>query len=306
MYLPIETGQMGPTKKILLIFSILTVIYFFITTVIRKNPSDINDLTSKASELSVRYHIVKQIKQSVTTTSYLAPDEIREGLSGVKHELDTYQTTQVKAGDLADYIRRYLQNQSTEVNTLKLSADQELLQLFTDLDNQRISIDYQEHTVRRRRVLILTSYHSGSTFTGGLFDAHPQVFYMYEPLKFVQSEGTWIKVRTRQNVTNYYLDLMLNCQFEKTFQTAQTLYPGGNRTGWFNKCFRDRPPNMVYSDEKSEKITRQLGRTCADNFTCTVIKAIRADTITAILPLLVSGVKVIYLVRDPRGLANSR
>lgn len=37
-----------------------------------------------------------------------------------------------------------------------------------------------------------------------------------------------------------------------------------------------------------------------------ILQTIRADSISAILPLILSGVKVLHLIRDPRGLANSR
>ena len=51
----------------------------------------------------------------------------------------------------------------------------------------------------KAKVIILTYMRSGSTFTGSLFNQHPQVFYYYEPL--------WtFDFYFKNNHTAYFLD----------------------------------------------------------------------------------------------------
>ena len=46
--------------------------------------------------------------------------------------------------------------------------------------------DWEEAPAKNQtRILIMTHHRSGSSFTGQLFNQHPDVFYMYEPLKIV-------------------------------------------------------------------------------------------------------------------------
>ena len=42
---------------------------------------------------------------------------------------------------------------------------------------------------KRQRVLILTHHRSGSSFTGEIFNLHPDAFYMYEPLRIATDHG---------------------------------------------------------------------------------------------------------------------
>jgi hypothetical protein len=178
-----------------------------------------------------------------TTTAMLQEYEYeKSNFSLIRNMPERYKITHVNAEALAKVIRNFLRNESTEYGTLKESVDLELLNLFRHLEERHIDIDENEHIDKRNRILIATAFHSGSTFTGNLFNANPDVFYMFEPLQFVQFHDTWSRPRIRQNESNYHLSNMLECEFGKSMRASKYYYPDSEsrRAGWFGKCFKGK------------------------------------------------------------------
>ena len=68
---------------------------------------------------------------------------------------------------------------------------------------------------RRKNIIIVAHGRSGSTITGDMFNHHPSVFYLYEPLQTVQ------RISRRKNLTygtlmTDVLTNILRCNFSKT------------------------------------------------------------------------------------------
>merc|ERR1719483_623006 len=61
-----------------------------------------------------------------------------------------------------------------------------------------------------RHILIATTWRSGSTFLGDLFNHYPGVFYFFEPLHYYSSIADKSKV---QNETDF-LKSLFSCQFD--------------------------------------------------------------------------------------------
>ena len=76
---------------------------------------------------------------------------------------------------------------------------------------------------KRLNVIILTHMSSGSSFTGNIFNLHPDVFYLYEPLhdlRKVEYEEDWIPLNKTMNdaykidFSNLLRDLF-TCEFKE-------------------------------------------------------------------------------------------
>ena len=169
----------------------------------------------------------------------------------------------------------------------------------------------------RLNVIILTHMSSGSTFLGNLFNLHPDVFYIYEPLHDLRivvhgdpkDLGEW-NVLNKKAEEVYWTDFfnllrnIFTCDFQED-KTIDNVFPNWlrrekNYLAWTNT---DTPftKGLVRKACKSRKITvmkimqtrlpgeigiRELQRVCSsepNNFECLII----------------------HLVRDPRAVTSS-
>lgn len=150
------------------------------------------------------------------------------------------------------------------------------------------------------KILLFTSYRSGSTFVGELFKNNPQFFYMFEPfmlLRFHQFKSSKVqRLLIGQNISNFLQDLF-HCNLTKFENTSRKYFPwsDSDRKGWLKK--------LVSPAEKSYATAE---KTCK-NYRNLAIKSIRIPHLHHIVPSLTrQGIKVINLVRDPRGTLSSR
>ena len=60
---------------------------------------------------------------------------------------------------------------------------------YSDSISDKIMQQELNKLKKRQRVLILTHHRSGSSFTGEIFNLHPDAFYMYEPLRIATDHG---------------------------------------------------------------------------------------------------------------------
>ena len=90
-------------------------------------------------------------------------------------------------------------------------------QIKLEPDNWKLNL-----ALNKTRVLIMTHHRSGSSFTGELFNQHPDVFYMYEPLKIVNGgcSGTTKDLR-RELLRNF-----MNCNFPNLRQMFPNIHKG--------------------------------------------------------------------------------
>ena len=170
----------------------------------------------------------------------------------------------------------------------------------------------------RLNVIILTHIRSGSSFTGNLFNFHPDVFFLFEPLNELRMVtygdrdlGEWPSLDEKANVA-YRLDFsnllqdIFKCDFKRN-TTLKLIFPNWLRKSVSGTTFAWKSKNTIISNEsiaevcKSRKITvikimqtrlprengmRELQRVCTTEptqFECMII----------------------HLVRDPRAVITS-
>ena len=171
----------------------------------------------------------------------------------------------------------------------------------------------------RLNVIILTHMSSGSTFLGNLFNLHPDVFYLYEPLNELRmvvygdrNVGEWSPLGNKTQRESYRNDVsnllrdFFTCSFQEN-KTVNYLFPDFLREkelegylAWSNKS-TDFTKELLREVCNSRQVTvakimqtrlpgeigiRELQRVCSsepDQFECLII----------------------HLVRDPRAVVSS-
>ncbi|XP_070178774.1 carbohydrate sulfotransferase 4-like isoform X1 [Littorina saxatilis] len=170
------------------------------------------------------------------------------------------------------------------------------------------------------KVIILTYMRSGSTFTGDLFNHHPSVFYLYEPLwmldfhfkekeplLFFNRDLVPFNASDPSQMTSVQNDVMLtslSCRFhEMPIQTLKLDWAIQKSVSCrpYNNCIRGRSGNQALIS------CRPLLQKACSTASVFVAKTVRLSMKQAATLLKVDPqVKVIHLVRDPRGQARSK
>ena len=164
---------------------------------------------------------------------------------------------------------------------------------------------HQEDPLNNKtKVLILARWRSGSTFTGNLFSKNKNCFYLFEPL-----------------YDNYNLPQRLH---HNNLTKPEQSFITSTLNNFYNHCGMPKTSidRFFARDSKSSKSKRQRGSIRAkimqeeclhdEKYGIMATKTIRLKSLSW-LPesLRLNGnenhnLKIIYLVRDPRAIANSR
>lgn len=142
------------------------------------------------------------------------------------------------------------------------------------------------------KVIIYAKYRTGSTFTSEFFFRHRDIAYMFEPLRLKDSRDI---VKDGQQI----LWDMLSCRFQ-TDEVKRVL-------GWWMDrvvfCqITDQTPGCLHGHNVA--ISRALEH--CNSVNNRVVKVIRIENIWELEEHMREGVKVVHVVRDPRGLTHSR
>ncbi|XP_062593286.1 carbohydrate sulfotransferase 4-like, partial [Saccostrea cucullata] len=182
-------------------------------------------------------------------------------------------------------------------------------------------VNSSSYPIARKRniplTLIVSMMRSGSSFTGDVFRAHPNSFYLFEPMQYLtQSVGKNEIVFVNGTVRSYnesqlhdiHAEMIVNlllCRFEdvpfQVFKTSHFLYH--NHLKHHYRCAQ-RIKDSVSALRK--QCIPNLIRTCkkANSFTMKLI-TVRMIAISRVMQLL-PEVHVIQLVRDPRAVLLSQ
>ncbi len=149
----------------------------------------------------------------------------------------------------------------------------------------------------KKRILIATTWRSGSTFLGDLIKNEPGVFYSFEPLLYLDHHpGSKIEL----------IQSIFRCKFSLDYLRSAnglTGYPNDmqrNKRIW-NECVYNQ--TLCYDPEFVAPL--------CSSFPINLIKTVRlrVKEVLALLKndsLLSKELKIIHLVRDPRGIMSSR
>ncbi|XP_056595991.1 carbohydrate sulfotransferase 1 [Triplophysa dalaica] len=191
---------------------------------------------------------------------------------------------------------------------------------------------FNYNSSRKTHILILATTRSGSSFVGQLFNQHSDVFYLFEPLFHVQStliphlspSRYAVERRVMLGASRDLLRSLYNCDlyFLESYIKPQ---PANHTT---DKIFRRGASKALCSAPVCDAFSPSEGnieegdcvRKCASlNLTLAVescrerrhvaIKTVRIPEVSDLKALIEDprlNLKVIQLVRDPRGILSSR
>ncbi|XP_078078551.1 carbohydrate sulfotransferase 7 [Mustelus asterias] len=175
----------------------------------------------------------------------------------------------------------------------------------------------------RQHIYLHATWRTGSSFAGELFNQHPGVFYLYEPMWLMWQALYPGDAAGLQGAVRDMLRSLFRCDF-----SVLRLYSAGGplttRTvfGWRNnKVICSAPLCGAYSKQRVELVDggvcekrcaprdiQELERECR-RYGVMVIKDVRVLDAAVLFPLMGDpslNLKVVQLVRDPRAVHNSR
>ncbi|CAL4137336.1 unnamed protein product, partial [Meganyctiphanes norvegica] len=186
-----------------------------------------------------------------------------------------------------------------------LPSLEEVMKSVHDAQVQRVLEMYRDQhnevpaSTPQLRVIVASTWRSGSTLLGEILEAHPGVFYHYEPLMpyGLQQLGPGM---VQDEVTEQLRDI-LHCDYSKQDDYLKFAFVNHDmfmrNTRLWSMCSA-MPRSKCYEAEN-------LGRLCS-LFPVHVMKLVRAR-LSLLTPLLTDPrVKIIWLVRDPRAIMSSR
>ncbi|XP_033625509.1 carbohydrate sulfotransferase 1-like [Asterias rubens] len=163
----------------------------------------------------------------------------------------------------------------------------------------------------RVMVLIVTNRRSGSSFLGQFFNQNPDTFFQFEPLKLTE----W-KKEVYPNMTDY-LHRLVKCEFNKTpylvdFLNMESLHRASSRImiepPLCNATFKSAILRSMVKKRCPPLQLLPLTQACRKKQYYTA-KLIRLYSISSLESLAYDpeiNLKIIHLVRDPRGTYTSR
>ena len=199
----------------------------------------------------------------------------------------------------------------------------DLANKYRDQRNKKISSQqFKIHLpsmAARRNVIIVSHGRSGSSITGDIFNHHPDVFYLYEPLQTVQRTQQKFNVGYK-GLAEIFLTKILRCSFDEPVFLEDIEW-------YYRRPVHPRisqaigsPPLCPYnlSDEKwdykkcSRMTSKSLGKACKNHYQLTVIKILLSRIPQNSLQSIISACnsedidcKIVFLVRDPRAVIPS-
>ncbi|XP_012670789.1 carbohydrate sulfotransferase 2a [Clupea harengus] len=179
-------------------------------------------------------------------------------------------------------------------------------------------------TRKRQLIYVLTTWRSGSSFFGELFNQNPEVFFLYEPMWHIWQKLYPGDAVSLQGAARDMLNSLYRCDFS-VFQLYNS--PGGKNVtslGVFgatlNKVMCSLPLCTAYRKDVVGMVDDKVCKKCPPQslrvleeeclkYNTIVIKGVRILDVNVLAPLMEDpslNLKVIHLVRDPRAVANSR
>ncbi|XP_068682983.1 carbohydrate sulfotransferase 6-like [Montipora capricornis] len=171
----------------------------------------------------------------------------------------------------------------------------------------------------RQNILIISDYASGSSFLGEILNQHPQIFYLYEPLKSLQYYRENRPESVYDTMVTHLLNGIFHCNFmDLVYYTEFLSYQYSSLRHRLGSRALSSPPlcpenhnNPHYSIRMCAPLRPQGISAICRLHKHTVVKTIRINSIHKLSYLMDTeapmdySLKVVHLVRDPRAVLNS-
>lgn len=177
-------------------------------------------------------------------------------------------------------------------------------------------------SLSRVHIYLHATWRTGSSFLGELFNQHPDVFYLYEPMWHIWQALYPGDAASLQGAVRDMMSALYRCDF-----SVLKLYAGSQNIttsfifGWkMNKVICSEPLcdahkryeiGLVKEDQCAKcqkRDLRELERECK-KYPVMVIKGVRVLDLSTLVPLMrdpAINLQIIQLFRDPRAVHNSR
>ncbi|XP_066537639.1 carbohydrate sulfotransferase 2a [Hoplias malabaricus] len=176
----------------------------------------------------------------------------------------------------------------------------------------------------RQLVYVLTTWRSGSSFFGELFNQHPDAFFIYEPMWHIWQKLYPGDAVALQGAARDMLNSLFRCDLS-AYQMYSNYGPQNLSTlqifgSIYNKVTCSYPLCPAYRKNVVGMVDENICKKCPYRslhlleqeclkYDTVVIKGVRILDMNILAPLMKDpnlNLKIIHLVRDPRAVANSR
>ncbi len=153
-------------------------------------------------------------------------------------------------------------------------------------------------------VIVLSQYRSGATFIGQIFNVNPDFFYMFEPLRIFETLQEAERLEQYENTTTKFLDGIFHCKFSEEFAFSYVNVP-------ILVHYTKNLPFLLkvngrHIGSSSADVLRDMCQRYNGNVAMKIIRASLQELLNLIETYPRERLKIIHIVRDPRGVANSR
>ena len=150
-------------------------------------------------------------------------------------------------------------------------------------------------------VLLYARYRGGSTFSSEFFNMHQDVWYLYEPLRHNSFNNREIYMDNATSVP--ILQKLFSCDLDPLFKLD---LPERIQEFLSRHAFCHLPNQNQGCKGLKSKLPQNIATQNCMKHSTRVIKTIRIGHIEEIWSMMLQGLKVIQVVRDPRGVFMSR
>ena len=177
-------------------------------------------------------------------------------------------------------------------------------------------------TEKRRSLVIFGDDRSGTTFLTRLFSEDPNVFAVYEPLWVTKK---WFRTEVRRDLKQDVMDVMsalMNCHFMNNPTAMKFLASTSKKwaPGLFKNPFQSPPICNKTGEERKAcpdpaTVPKAVEEACSRHYKHSVTKVaivrVPERKLSNIIPQIIhdnpdTEIKILHVVRDPRGSINSR